>query len=70
LQQGVLRLPPDAADLDAFFLTNARKGHPVGVVCAPVYTIGDVFQDPQVMARELLVAVEDEQRGLAEERVI
>jgi formyl-CoA transferase len=34
-----------------------------GVVGAPVYTIADVFEDPQVRAREMLVAVEDEQLG-------
>jgi formyl-CoA transferase len=34
-----------------------------GVVCAPVNTIADVFEHPQVKAREMLVAVEDEELG-------
>jgi formyl-CoA transferase len=34
-----------------------------GVVCAPVNTIADVFEHPQVKARELLVPVQDEKLG-------
>lgn len=34
-----------------------------GVVCSPVNTIADVFADPHVRAREMLVPVEDEELG-------
>ncbi|RKQ87806.1 succinyl-CoA:(R)-citramalate CoA-transferase [Solirubrobacter pauli] len=34
-----------------------------GVVCAPVYTAEDVYQDPYFRERELLVEVEDEVHG-------
>jgi len=34
-----------------------------GVVCAPVNSIADVFADPQVIAREMLVPVDDEELG-------
>ncbi len=34
-----------------------------GVVCGPVYTIADVFADPQVQAREMLVEHDDPEIG-------
>jgi formyl-CoA transferase len=46
----------DAATLDE--LLNAA-----GVVCAPVNTIADVFADPQVAARQMLVPVQDAELG-------
>lgn len=35
----------------------------VGVVAAPVYTVADIFQDPQYRAREMLVEYEDPELG-------
>lgn len=46
----------DAAEIDRV-LTEA------GVVVSPVYTIADVFEDPHVEAREMLVPVHDEELG-------
>ena len=34
-----------------------------GVVCAPVYTAKDVYEDPHFRERELLVEIEDEVHG-------
>ena len=34
-----------------------------GVVCAPVYTAQDVYEDPHFRERELLVEIEDEVHG-------
>src|SRR5262245_48059270 len=34
-----------------------------GIVCGPVYTIADVFEDPQYRARGMLVEMEDEELG-------
>jgi formyl-CoA transferase len=34
-----------------------------GVVCGPIYTIEDIFADPHVRAREMLVDHEDEELG-------
>jgi|SRR2546429_2067119 len=46
----------DAADVDR--LLNEH-----GIVCGPVYTIADIFQDPQYRAREMLVELEDPELG-------
>jgi crotonobetainyl-CoA:carnitine CoA-transferase CaiB-like acyl-CoA transferase len=46
----------DAAEVDR--LLNAN-----GIVCGPVYTIADIFEDPQYRARELLVEMEDPDLG-------
>lgn len=35
----------------------------VGVVCGPVYTIADIFEDPQFAAREMLVPHDDPELG-------
>jgi formyl-CoA transferase len=34
-----------------------------GVVCGPIYTIADIFEDPQVQARGMLVEAEDPEFG-------
>jgi formyl-CoA transferase len=34
-----------------------------GIVCGPVYTIADIFEDPQYREREMLVEMEDEELG-------
>jgi crotonobetainyl-CoA:carnitine CoA-transferase CaiB-like acyl-CoA transferase len=46
----------DAAEIEAIL-------EQAGAVCAPVNTIADVFAHPQVKAREMLVAVQDEDLG-------
>jgi len=46
----------DAADVD-------RIMNDSGIVCGPVYTIADIFQDPQYRARDLLVEMEDAELG-------
>jgi len=46
----------DAADVDR--LLNEH-----GIVCGLVYTIADIFQDPQYRARRMLVEMEDEELG-------
>jgi formyl-CoA transferase len=46
----------DARDID-------RLLDDAGVVCSPVNTIADVFADPHVQARGMLVAVHDEELG-------
>ncbi len=50
-----------AAQHDAATLDEMLNG--AGVVCAPVNTIADVFSDPQVAAREMLVPVQDAELG-------
>jgi formyl-CoA transferase len=50
-----------AAGLDAEEIETQLEA--AGVVCAPVNTIADVFADPQVQAREMLVTVHDETLG-------
>jgi crotonobetainyl-CoA:carnitine CoA-transferase CaiB-like acyl-CoA transferase len=46
----------DATEVDR--LLNAA-----GVVCGPVYTIADIFQDPQYRARDMLVSMQDPELG-------
>ena len=46
----------DAAEVDRVMNEN-------GIVCGPVYTIADIFQDPQFRAREMLVEMEDPELG-------
>ncbi len=46
----------DAADVDRVMNEN-------GIVCGPVYTIADIFADPQYQARGMLVPVEDPELG-------
>lgn len=46
----------DADEIDRV-LNNAE------VVCSPVYTIADIFADPHVAAREMLVSVSDPELG-------
>jgi formyl-CoA transferase len=46
----------DARDIDA--LLNEH-----GVVCGPIYTIADIFEDPQFRARDMLVEHEDPEFG-------
>lgn len=46
----------DAAEVD-------RVINQAGVVCGPVYSIADIFQDPQYRAREMLVPMEDPELG-------
>jgi formyl-CoA transferase len=46
----------DAAEIDE--LLNSA-----GVICGPIYTIADIFEDPQVQAREMLVECEDPEFG-------
>jgi formyl-CoA transferase len=46
----------DAADVDR--LMNEH-----GIVCGPVYTIADIFRDPQYRARGMLVEMEDAELG-------
>jgi succinyl-CoA---D-citramalate CoA-transferase len=46
----------DAAEVDRLMLD-------AGVVSAPVYTIKDIFEDPHVKEREMLVGVEDPEIG-------
>jgi len=53
---GAWALQYDAETLD-------RVLSAAGVVCAPVNTIADVFADPQVAAREMLVTVHDSELG-------
>lgn len=46
----------DAAEIDA--LLNRA-----GVVCGPINSVADLFDDPQIRARDMLVPVEDEELG-------
>jgi formyl-CoA transferase len=46
----------DAAEIDE--LLNSA-----GVICGPIYTIADIFEDPQVQAREMLIPCEDPEFG-------
>jgi crotonobetainyl-CoA:carnitine CoA-transferase CaiB-like acyl-CoA transferase len=46
----------DAAAVDRFMNDS-------GIVCGPVYTIADIFEDPQYRARDLLVEMEDPELG-------
>jgi formyl-CoA transferase len=46
----------DARDIDT-------KLNAAGVVCGPIHTIADIFEDPQFAAREMLVEHEDPEFG-------
>ena len=46
----------DAAEID-------RVLNEAGVICGPIYTIADIFQDPQFQARDMLVKHEDPEFG-------
>jgi succinyl-CoA---D-citramalate CoA-transferase len=50
-----------AAQLDATEIGARLDEH--GVVCGPIYTIADIFEDPQFKAREMLVEHEDPEFG-------
>jgi succinyl-CoA---D-citramalate CoA-transferase len=49
------------AELDAAEVDRLLNEH--GIVCGPVYTIADIFEDPQYQAREMLVELQDEELG-------
>jgi formyl-CoA transferase len=46
----------DAAEID-------RVLNEAGVICGPIYTIADIFEDPQFQARDMLVKHEDPEFG-------
>lgn len=46
----------DAAEIDQIL-------NEAGVVCGPIYTIADIFADPQFQAREMIVSMEDPEIG-------
>ncbi len=46
----------DAAEID-------RVLNEAGVICGPIYTIADIFEDPQFQAREMLLEHEDPEFG-------
>lgn len=46
----------DAAEIDQLL-------NEAGVVCGPIYTIADIFADPQFQAREMIVPMEDPKIG-------
>ena len=46
----------DAAEVDRLLNEN-------GIVCGPVYTIADIFEDVQFRAREMLVEMQDSELG-------
>ncbi len=46
----------DAREIDAVL-------NEAGVVCGPIYTIADIFEDPQFQAREMLVEHDDPEFG-------
>jgi crotonobetainyl-CoA:carnitine CoA-transferase CaiB-like acyl-CoA transferase len=46
----------DAGEIDAVLNDN-------GLVCSPVYTVADMFEDPHFRARELIVRLKDPQLG-------
>jgi len=46
----------DAREIDAIL-------NEYGVVCGPIYTVADIFEDPQFRAREMLVEHEDPEFG-------
>lgn len=46
----------DAAEID-------RLLNDAGVICGPIYTIADIFQDPQYRAREMLIEHRDPEFG-------
>jgi formyl-CoA transferase len=46
----------DAAEIDAVLNDN-------GIVCSPVYSVAEMFEDPHFRARELIVRLKDPQLG-------
>ena len=46
----------DASEIDE--VLNAA-----GVICGPIYTIADIFEDPQLRARDMLLEHEDPEFG-------
>ena len=40
-----------------------RELNDAGVICGPIYTIADIFEDPQFQARDMLVKHEDPEFG-------
>src|SRR5439155_23386729 len=46
----------DAAEID-------RVLNAAGVICGPIYTMAEIFQDPHFWAREMLVKYEDPEFG-------
>jgi formyl-CoA transferase len=46
----------DASEIDALL-------NQAGVVCGPINSVADLFDDPQIRARDMLVPVEDEELG-------
>ena len=46
----------DAAEID-------RVLNEAGVICGPIYTIADIFEDPQFQARDMLLEHEDPEFG-------
>jgi crotonobetainyl-CoA:carnitine CoA-transferase CaiB-like acyl-CoA transferase len=46
----------DAGEIDALL-------NEAGVVCGPINSVADLFSDPQIRARDMLVSVEDEELG-------
>ena len=46
----------DAAEID-------RVLNEAGVICGPIYTIADIFEDPQFQAREMLLEHVDPEFG-------
>ena len=46
----------DAAEID-------RELNEAGVICGPIYTIADIFEDPQFQARDMLLKHEDPEFG-------
>jgi formyl-CoA transferase len=50
-----------AAHLDAREIDDRLNA--AGVVCGPIYTIADIFEDPQFAAREMLVEHDDPEFG-------
>lgn len=50
-----------ARELDSHEISERLNA--AGVVCAPVYSIADIFEDPQYAAREVLTPVHDPELG-------
>jgi len=61
-QEEIERIVADwAAGHDAHDIDAVLNEH--GVVCGPIYTVADIFEDPQFKAREMLVEHEDPEFG-------
>jgi succinyl-CoA---D-citramalate CoA-transferase len=50
-----------AAELDATEIDEVLNE--AGVICGPIYTVADIFEDPQYREREMLVEQEDPELG-------